>query len=105
MTDIEQAYMILKGTWLDVSKMEIPDVKTPEDYLMEKDILRLLSNEALFLCKLIAGLPNEMYSGNDYNRVNWKKVYSICKEQRHWKKDKVDRLKNEIKRAISRHLL
>jgi len=104
MTDLEQAYLILKGTWVDIYKIDLPETKTPEDYLMEKDIFRLLSDEAAFLCKLIVDLPNEMFAGNDLNRVNWKKLYSICKDKKHWNKNKVDRLKNEIRKAVLRCL-
>ena len=100
--DIVAAAEALWGTYMDAHRMEIPYTKTPEDYLLEKDILRLLSDDAKFLCSLIASLPNEMYAGNNLSQINKKRLWAVCREKKRWGRGKVDRVMMEIKRKIER---
>jgi len=100
--DIVAAAEALWGQYTDVYKMEIPVSKTPEDYLLEKDVLRLLSEDAKFLCGLIVSLPNEMYAVNNLEQINWGKLCVVCREKRKWGRTKVKRVLGEIKRKIEK---
>ena len=101
MTDLMSALEIMTGPWVDINSVEVPETKTPEDYLIEKDVLRILSKEAQFLCQTIVSLPNEFYR-LDRDQINWGKLCAYCKEQKHWGRGKVVKHLNEIKKKLSK---
>ncbi len=101
-SDLESAYLVAYGKWENVDKIEIPYTKTPEDYLLEKDVFRVMSSDARFLCNLVMQLPDELYSMRDTYRVNLTRLFKLCKEQKDWSRTKVNRVLAEIHRKIKR---
>ncbi len=99
--DLVSAYQIWKSEFVDVSNILLPDIRTPEDLLMEKDIFRVLSDEASFLCNLILNTPEEVYSIR-YDKLNWNRIYAVCRKKKQWSKIKVDELRREIRRKLKR---
>lgn len=88
--------------WNEITESLLSESKTPEDYLMDKDIFRAMSEEALTLCKIIINAPNELYNSQKMNQINWKKVYNLCRKEHNWTRDKVKLIRMEIRLMLVR---
>ena len=96
---IESAAYVMFGDFHqveDVAEYHLATTETPETKLMQKELLKGLSDEGVALVKTILNLPSEFFLEDD-SVVNGGMLYNICREQFGWSIRQTRSVKKEVR--------
>jgi hypothetical protein len=96
--DFVDACIVYFGEQIPVEDAVIPDLRTPETILIEKDTILSLSRECEILKEVLLNLPEEMYLSN--GRVKRTALKKALKIRTGWTNMRISQVEDKLKTAL-----